>query len=310
LTVRGLFFIFDSEIFFNTGFAPLLMSARHLYRFGSTKYDLSSRTHIVGVLNVTPDSFSDGGRFFSKSAAVEHALRLVDEGADIIDVGGESTRPGSDPVSVDEELRRVIPVIEALIDRTKTPISIDTYKSVVAKSALEAGATIVNDISGLTFDTEMVNVVARHGAALIIMHMKGTPKTMQVDPEYDDVVDEVKTFLHQQARVAADHGISQIIIDPGIGFGKKLEHNLELFSRLEELTEIGYPLMVGPSRKSFIGTILNLSVDSRVEGTAAAVAASVLKGANLVRVHDVQAMKRVAQVVDAIKQGASVRATV
>jgi dihydropteroate synthase len=310
LTVRGLFFIFDSEISFNTGFAPLLMSARHLYRFGSTKYDLSSRTHIVGVLNVTPDSFSDGGRFFSKSAAVEHALRLVDEGADIIDVGGESTRPGSDPVSVDEELRRVIPVIEALIDRTKIPISIDTYKSVVAKSALEAGATIVNDISGLTFDTEMVNVVARHGAALIIMHMKGTPKTMQVDPEYDDVVDEVKTFLHQQARVAADHGISQIIIDPGIGFGKKLEHNLELFSRLEELTEIGYPLMVGPSRKSFIGTILNLSVDSRVEGTAAAVAASVLKGANLVRVHDVQAMKRVAQVVDAIKQGASVRATV
>jgi dihydropteroate synthase len=264
----------------------------------------------VGVLNVTPDSFSDGGRFFSESAAIEHATRLADEGADIIDIGGESTRPGSDPISVDEELRRVIPVIEALIDRTKIPISVDTYKSAVAMSALEAGATIVNDISGLTFDPEMVNVVASHGASVIIMHMKGMPKTMQVDPEYDDVVDEVKTFLQRQARVAADRGISQIIIDPGIGFGKKLEHNLELFSRLEELTELGYPLMVGPSRKSFIGTILNLPVDSRLEGTAAAVAASILKGANLIRVHDVVAMKRVAQVVDAIKQGASVRATV
>jgi dihydropteroate synthase len=286
------------------------MSARHLYRFGTTEHDLSSRTHIVGVLNVTPDSFSDGGRFFVESAAIEHAMRLAEEGADIIDIGGESTRPGSDSVPVDEELRRVIPVIEALVAKTKIPISIDTYKSSVAKRALEAGATIVNDISGLTSDPEMVDVAANHDASVIIMHMKGTPKTMQVDPEYDDVVEEVKTFLQEQARVALDHGISQIIIDPGIGFGKKLEHNLEIFGRLEELAEIGYPLMVGPSRKSFIGTILNLPVDSRLEGTAAAVAASILKGANLVRVHDVQAMKRVAQVVDAIKQGASVRATV
>jgi dihydropteroate synthase len=286
------------------------MSARHLYRFGTTEHDLSSRTHIVGVLNVTPDSFSDGGRFFVESAAIEHAMRLAEEGADIIDIGGESTRPGSDSVPVDEELRRVIPVIEALVAKTKIPISIDTYKSIVAKRALEAGATIVNDISGLTSDPEMVDVAANHDASVIIMHMKGTPKTMQVDPEYDDVVEEVKTFLQEQARVALDHGISQIIIDPGIGFGKKLEHNLEIFGRLEELAEIGYPLMVGPSRKSFIGTILNLPVDSRLEGTAAAVAASILKGANLVRVHDVQAMKRVAQVVDAIKQGASVRATV
>jgi dihydropteroate synthase len=286
------------------------MSARHLYRFGTTEHDLSSRTHIVGVLNVTPDSFSDGGRFFVESAAIEHAMRLAEEGADIIDIGGESTRPGSDSVPVDEELRRVIPVIEALVAKTKIPISIDTYKSTVAKRALEAGATIVNDISGLTSDPEMVDVAANHDASVIIMHMKGTPKTMQVDPEYDDVVEEVKTFLQEQARVALDHGISQIIIDPGIGFGKKLEHNLEIFGRLEELAEIGYPLMVGPSRKSFIGTILNLPVDSRLEGTAAAVAASILKGANLVRVHDVQAMKRVAQVVDAIKQGASVRATV
>jgi dihydropteroate synthase len=286
------------------------MSARHLYRFGTTEHDLSSRTHIVGVLNVTPDSFSDGGRFFVESAAIEHAMRLAEEGADIIDIGGESTRPGSDSVPVDEELRRVIPVIEALVAKTKIPISIDTYKSTVAKRALEAGATIVNDISGLTSDPEMVDVAANHDASVIIMHMKGTPKTMQVDPEYDDVVEEVKTFLQEQVRVALDHGISQIIIDPGIGFGKKLEHNLEIFGRLEELAEIGYPLMVGPSRKSFIGTILNLPVDSRLEGTAAAVAASILKGANLVRVHDVQAMKRVAQVVDAIKQGASVRATV
>jgi dihydropteroate synthase len=310
LTVRDLFFIFDFELSSNTGFVTLLMLAHHLYRFGSTEYDLSSRTHIVGVLNVTPDSFSDGGRFFAESAAIEHAMRLADEGADIIDIGGESTRPGSDPVSVDEELRRVIPVIEALIGQTKLPISIDTYKSAVAKRALEVGATIVNDVSGMTSDPEMVDVVAGYGASVIIMHMKGTPKTMQVDPGYDDVVDQVKTFLQRQARVASDHGIGQIIIDPGIGFGKKLEHNLELFGRLEELTEVGFPLMVGPSRKSFIGTILNLPMDSRLEGTAAAVAASILKGANLVRVHDVQAIKRVAQVVDAIKQGASVRATV
>jgi len=286
------------------------MPNQFLYRFGPVEYDLSSRTHVVGVLNVTPDSFSDGGKFFDKSKAIEHAMRMTEEGADILDIGGESTRPGSDSISVNEELRRTIPVIEALSAKVGVPISIDTYKSAVARRALEAGAKIVNDISGLTFDPEMAGVVAEHGATVIIMHMKGTPKTMQVDPVYNDVVGEIKEFLLRQARAAEAHGVEQIIVDPGIGFGKKLEHNLEVFRRLRELTELDYPLMVGPSRKSFIGMILDLPVDSRLEGTAAAIAVSVLNGANLVRVHDMQAMKRVAQVVDAIKRGASVRAPV
>jgi dihydropteroate synthase len=286
------------------------MPNHYLYRFGAVEYDFSSRTHVVGVLNVTPDSFSDGGKFFDKSRAIEHALKMAEEGADILDMGGESTRPGSDSISVDEELRRVIPVIEALSGRVSVPISIDTYKSAVARRAIEAGATIVNDISGLTFDPEMPAVAAQYGATVVIMHMKGSPKTMQVDPVYDDVVDEIKKFLFQQARVAETHGVRQIILDPGIGFGKRLEHNLEIFRRLRDLSTLDYPLMIGPSRKSFIGMILDVPVDSRLEGTAAAIAVSILNGANLVRVHDVQALKRVAQVVDAIKRGASVRAPV
>jgi dihydropteroate synthase len=284
------------------------MPNRYLHRFGPLEYDLSSRTYIVGVLNVTPDSFSDGGKFFSTSNAIEHALRMTEEGADIIDIGGESTRPGSDPVSVEEEMRRVIPVMEAISARVQVPISIDTCKSTVARKALEAGASVINDISGLTFDPEMAGVAAQYGATVVIMHMKGTPKTMQVDPVYNDVIGEIGDFLIQQARVAEAHGVSQIIVDPGIGFGKKLEHNLEIFRRLKELAELDYPLMIGPSRKSFIGMILDLPVDSRLEGTAAAVAVSILNGANLIRVHDVQAMKRVAQIIDAIKRGASVRA--
>jgi dihydropteroate synthase len=286
------------------------MPNQYLHRFGCVEYDFSSRTHIVGVLNVTPDSFSDGGRFFNKSDAVEHALRMAEEGADILDIGGESTRPGSNSISVDEELRRVIPVIEALSTKVSVPISIDTYKSAVAGKALDAGATIVNDISGLTFDPEMTEIAARYAATVVIMHMKGTPKTMQLDPVYNDVIGDIGEFLLQQARVAEAHGVSQIIVDPGIGFGKKLEHNLEIFRRLKALTGLGYPLMIGPSRKSFIGMILDLPADSRLEGTAAAVAVSVLNGANLIRVHDVQAMKRVVQVVDAIKRGASVDAPV
>jgi dihydropteroate synthase len=211
---------------------------------------------------------------------------------------------------VDEELRRVIPVIEAFSAKVNIPLSIDTCKSGVARKALEAGASIVNDVSGLTSDPEMPAVAAQYAATVVVMHMKGTPKTMQVDPVYDDVVNEIKQFLLQQARVAEAHGVEQIILDPGIGFGKRLEHNLEIFCRLEELSSLDYPLMVGPSRKSFIGMILDLPVDSRLEGTAAAIAVSVLNGANLVRVHDVQAMRRVAQVVDAIKRGASVRAPI
>lgn len=281
-----------------------------LYRFGSAEYDLSARTHLVGVLNVTPDSFSDGGKYLDKKAAVERAARMVDEGADIIDVGGESTRPGSDAISLDEEVRRVLPVIEELSRKLTVPISIDTYKSQVARRAVDAGATIINDISGMTFDPEMASLAAEHGATVILMHIKGTPKTMQENPQYEDVVSEVKDFLEDRIHYAQASGINQIIIDPGIGFGKRLEHNLEIFRRLTELTELGYPLMVGPSRKSFIGKILDLPVDSRLEGSAAAVAVSIINGANLIRVHDVLAMKRVALVVDAIKRGVAVRAPV
>jgi len=277
---------------------------RSLYRFGMIQYDLSTRTFLVGVLNVTPDSFSDGGKFFDRKRAIEHGLRMVEEGADFIDVGGESTRPGSEPIPVDEELRRVLPVIEGLAAKVTVPISIDTYKAAVAKRALEAGATIVNDITGLRFDPEMVHVIVECNASVIIMHMQGTPKTMQQNPVYGEVVSEVRTFLSERAAFAEEQGINQILIDPGIGFGKRLEHNLEIFRRLNEFTVLGYPLLIGPSRKSFIGTILNLPVDSRFEGTAAAVAVSILNGANVVRVHDVQAMKRVSMVVDAIKRGA------
>ena len=235
---------------------------------------------------------------------------MVKEGADIIDVGGESTRPGSDPISVDEELRRVLPVIEELSGQSEIPISIDTYKSAVAKKALEAGASIVNDITGLGFDPYLADVAAEYKASVIIMHMKGTPKTMQVDPQYDDVVSDVKSFLEERVQFAEEHGLEQIIVDPGIGFGKRLEHNLEIIRRLSEFTELGYPVMVGPSRKSFIGMILNLPVDSRLEGTAAAAAVSILNGAHLIRVHDVLAMKRVSMVVDAVKRGVPLRAPV
>jgi dihydropteroate synthase len=255
----------------------------------------------MGVLNVTPDSFSDGGLHVDPDRAVAHALTMIEEGADFIDIGGESTRPGSDPVPAEEELRRVLPVIRELAKRTDAPLSIDTYKSEVAEAALDAGAVIVNDISAMTMDARMAEVVARRRASVVLMHMRGTPKTMQANPHYDDVVAEVKLFLRQQVEHAQRVGIEQIIIDPGIGFGKTLEHNLTLMRELHAFNELGFPVLVGPSRKSFIGTILNLPVEKRLEGTAAAVAACVLRGAHIVRVHDVQAMKRVARVADALR---------
>lgn len=273
------------------------------YQFGTKEYDLTSRTYIMGIINVTPDSFSDGGQYFSAEAAVAHGLQLVEEGADFLDIGGESTRPGSEPVSVEEELRRTLPVIEQLAKSTSVPISIDTYKSAVAKAALEAGATIVNDISGLTFDPQMRDVVAHYKASVVLMHIQGTPKTMQQNPMYENVTRDVAAFLERQAQYAREAGIRQIILDPGIGFGKTFEHNLQLLRELNSFSSLGYPILIGPSRKSFIGTILNLPPNERVEGTAAAVAVSILHGANIVRVHDVKVIKRVAAVVDAIKGG-------
>ncbi len=270
------------------------------YGFGSVTYDFSSRTHVMGVLNVTPDSFADGGRYLDVAKAVRRGMEMVDEGADFVDIGGESTRPGSEPVPVDEELRRVLPVIELLVKQTSIPISIDTYKSEVARRALDAGAVIVNDISGLHFDARLADVVAEFDASLVLMHMKGTPKTMQQSPEYGDLIEEICEYLGMSVRLAESKGIRRIFVDPGIGFGKKFDHNLEIFHKLNEFKRFGYPVLVGPSRKSFIGTILDLPVEERLEGTAAAVAVSIINGASVIRVHDVRQMKRVAKVVDAI----------
>lgn len=270
------------------------------YRFGSVRYDLGSRTHLMGILNVTPDSFSDGGRFYEPEQAVRRGLEMVEEGADFIDVGGESTRPGSEPVTAEEELRRTIPVIERLAKATGAPISIDTTKSIVAVQALDAGAVIVNDISGLHADPGLADAVAARHASLALMHMRGTPKSMQENPEYDDVMEAITEYLAEGIRLAEQKGIGQILVDPGIGFGKSLAHNTEILRRLNELQALGYPVLIGPSRKSFIGKILDLPVDDRLEGTAAAVAAAIMGGANVIRVHDVKQMKRVAKTVDAI----------
>ncbi len=254
----------------------------------------------MGVLNVTPDSFSDGGDFLDVEAAVSHAKQMALDGADIIDVGGESSRPGSDPVSKEEELQRVIPVIERLAEEVNVPISIDTYKPEVAEAALEAGASLVNDIGGLG-DLNMVRVAAEHNVPVVLMHMQGKPKTMQDDPQYDDVIKEILRLFEERIEVAKKAGVKDIIIDPGIGFGKTLEHNLEILRRVEEFTGLGHPVLIGPSRKGFIGAITDLPVEERLEGTIAAVAISAWNGASIVRVHDVKECRRALQIVDAVK---------
>jgi dihydropteroate synthase len=280
------------------------VSARRRVSLPDGELDLSTRTHIMGVLNVTPDSFSDGGEHFEPGQAVEWGMRMVEDGADIVDIGGESTRPGSEPVSAEQELGRVMPVIEILSKECGCPLSIDTQKSEVAVEAVAGGASLVNDISGLTFDSRMAAKVAETGAALVIGHIRGAPRSMQQDPHYDDVMSEITTELRTSIKRAESDGIdpSKIIIDPGIGFGKRLEDNLAIIRRLAELRSLGKPVMVGPSRKSFIGTILDLPVKERLEGTAAAVAAAVINGADVVRVHDVKEMKRICLVADAILQ--------
>ncbi len=264
--------------------------------------NFSRRTFLMGVLNVTPDSFSDGGKYFSAERAIAHAEQMIADGADIIDIGGESTRPNAEEISVDEELRRVIPVIQQLKKQNDVIISIDTYKSIVAEQALQNGASIVNDISGLKFDERMVDVIANNKATLVAMHIQGTPKTMQNNPSYNNVVAEVKEELCNSVQKAHAAGIQQIIIDPGIGFGKNLQHNLMLLHHLHEFEELGCPILVGTSRKRFIGDVLNLPVNERLEGTAATVAVAVMNGAKIIRVHDVKEMKRVAVMVDAIQQ--------
>lgn len=263
---------------------------------------LGVRTHVMGILNVTPDSFSDGGCYLDVQRAVVHAKSMVAEGATLIDIGGESSRPGASPISIDGELGRVIPVIRAIIDVVDVLISVDTYKAEVARQALAAGAHLVNDITALRGDPTMASVVAEMEAGLILMHMKGTPRTMQNAPRYDDVVEEVCTSLQESIQTAEAEGVAaeRIIIDPGIGFGKTTEHNIELLKRLTEFRSLNKPLLIGTSRKSFIGNVLGLPVTERVEGTSATVCWAILHGADIVRVHDVKANVRAAQMTDAL----------
>ena len=259
----------------------------------------------MGILNVTPDSFSDGGRHFDKASAIRRAYEMVEEGADIIDVGGESTRPGSEPVPLQEEIDRTIPVIEEISKKIKVPVSIDTYKAEVARRALDAGASIVNDISGLRFDPEMPKVVSQYKVPVVIMHIKGMPKDMQANPIYEALIPEIMDYFRESIRLAVESGITEdkIIIDPGIGFGKTFDHNLEIIKNLREFTLLEKPLLVGVSRKAFIGKILgDAPVSERLEGSEAAAAISILNGANIIRVHDVKEMKKVALVADAIKR--------
>jgi dihydropteroate synthase len=263
---------------------------------------LSQRTHIMGIVNVTPDSFSDGGRYLDASAAIDHGLALVEEGADILDVGAESTRPGAAAVDAGEELRRVLPVVETLAEKAGVPVSVDTMKASVARAALDAGALIINDVSAGTHDPEMLPVAASSGAPIVLMHMLGDPRTMQAEVHYTDVVGEILSYLHSRAGAALDAGVQadRILVDPGFGFGKLVEHNLVLLGRLGDFRRLGYPVVAGTSRKSFIGRVLgDLPVEERLDGTAATVALAVWNGAAVVRVHDVRAMRRVVSMVEA-----------
>jgi dihydropteroate synthase len=273
-----------------------------LFRCGPHSLDLST-PRVMGVLNVTPDSFSDGGRFADVTAAVAHALRMVEEGAALLDVGGESTRPGAHAVSAEEEIYRVVPVIEALVAHTKVPISVDTSKPAVMTAAVRAGATLINDVRALR-EPGALEAAADTGAAICLMHMQGEPRTMQVDPRYDDVVAEVRSFLHERAEACRAAGIARdrLAIDPGIGFGKRLEHNLALLADLPALVGLGWPVLIGVSRKSMFGALLGRAVDERVAGGVAMTTAAVLNGASILRTHDVAPTVDAVKVAVALKQ--------
>ena len=259
----------------------------------------------MGIVNITPDSFSDGGKYHTTESAYNHSLKLIDDGADIIDVGGESSRPGALPITLKEELDRTIPLITKIHNNfPNTIISIDTTKSEVAEEAILSGANIINDISGLTNDNRMVRVVSKYNTPVVIMHMKGNPKNMQNHPVYSDLIGEIKLFFENQIELAAKKGIhkDQIILDPGIGFGKSYENNFQLINRLNKFCKLGFPILIGPSRKSFIGEALNQGIENRLEGTAAAVTAGIIRGARIVRVHDVKQIKRVVKITDLIRK--------
>jgi dihydropteroate synthase len=279
--------------------------------FDSFHLELGPETCIMGILNATPDSFSDGGKFNTLETAVKQGIKLVNDGAHILDIGGESARPFAEPVSESEELDRVIPVIENLSKRIDVPISIDTMKSVVAREALNAGAAIINDISAFEKDPAMADLAAQKGVPVVLMHMKGTPETMQVNPNYNDLMLEITNYLKSRADIAMERGIQKenIILDPGIGFGKTVDHNLVLIHHLEKIIALGFPVLMGPSRKSFIQNILGENKKTPVKadnikteyGTLAAVAASILKGAHIVRVHDVEKVKPFTRIIDSIR---------
>ena len=264
-------------------------------------FNWGQKTYIMGVLNVTPDSFSDGGQFNSLESAIAQADQMIQDGVDILDIGGQSTRPNAEEVSLQAELDRVIPVIEAIRQNSQIPISVDTTRSHVAKAAIESGADLINDISGALFDSEMLSTVRKLGAPIILMHLRGTPKTMQSLTEYQDLIQEICEFLQERIETAIAQGITQIMIDPGIGFAKKYDQNLEILRRLEAFRALNCPILVGASRKSFIGRILNQpDPQKRVWGTAAACVSAIANGADLIRVHDVAAMHDVCRVADAI----------
>ncbi len=269
------------------------------------RLELGHRTLVMGILNVTPDSFADGGRFFSRERAVEHGLAMARDGADIIDVGGESTRPFSAPISPEQEMERVLPVVEALSRELDIPVSIDTTKAAVAREAFAAGASLLNDVSAFRFDPDMAGVAAGSGVPVVLMHMKGKPRDMQEAPEYRDLIGEIILFLDDAIQRAVEAGIrrEQILIDPGIGFGKTFDHNFQIIRELDRFSVLGQPVVLGCSRKSFIGHILGKGPDERDAGTLAAVAAGVMKGAQVVRVHNVPMTVDAVRVLDAVKLG-------
>jgi dihydropteroate synthase len=256
----------------------------------------------MGILNATPDSFSDGGQFTSAQQAADYAIKMIHDGADIIDIGGESTRPGAKAVSLEEELKRVKPVIKAIRKQSDCLISIDTYKASVAETALDLGADIVNDISSLSFDQDMANLISTRKAPIILMHMQGSPQDMQINPIYNNLINDLIHFFKSKIEIASKAGIvkNMIILDPGIGFGKQVEDNFEIIRELKQIKAMGYPILLGPSRKSFIGKALNLPLEERLEGTMASIAVGIINGAKIVRVHDVIETRRTVSIVENI----------
>ena len=272
-------------------------------KINNREFDFENKTYTMGILNLTPDSFSDGGSYIDVNLAIKRAKEMVEEGVDIIDVGAESTRPGATYIEEEEELRRLLPIVKRLVKEVDVPISIDTYKAKVAEECIRLGAHIINDIKGLKDDPKMARVIAKYGVSVIIMHIKGTPKNMQINPEYGDIIEDIKESLKESIEIAKKAGISsnKIIIDPGIGFGKTFRNNLEIVNKLCEFKKMKYPILIGASRKGFIGEILGTPPLDRVEGNLAVAVISSYNGASIIRVHEVKETVRALKMIDAIK---------